>query len=204
MNNKTFISPLWLLSNFGNWETTYYNKRCFHWSYIAQLIPRVWRALQKPIIYFLSWIPIAQIVFHVPQCCLQDNSHNKFLLVLDTKTASTEELEFSVLLDKENYVTYCVSFCFITRHLRTTYLRSCSTFSSDARKTRAPSASFRWMPSCFISECQVLFWFINSQQTQEANGAHILMWFFFQSVFERLWSIYNQNSDTRPKTINTD
>lgn len=82
-----------------------------------------------------------------------------FCLVLDAKTASTEELEFFVLLDNENYVTYCVSFCFIARHFRTKYPRSCSTFSSDARKCLPllpPSDGVRAVPSLNVKSCSGL------------------------------------------------
>lgn len=35
MINKTPVSPLWFWPHFGNWgqDTTYYSKRCFHFSY---------------------------------------------------------------------------------------------------------------------------------------------------------------------------
>lgn len=82
-----------------------------------------------------------------------------FCLVLDTKTASTEELEFFVLLGNENYITYCVSFCFIARHLRTKYPRSCYTFSSDARKRLPllpPSDGLRAVSSLNVKSCSGL------------------------------------------------
>lgn len=57
-------------------------------------------------------------------------------LILDLRKSYLHRrmLEFFVLLDNENYVTYCVSFCFFARHLRAKFPRSCNVFDSDARK----------------------------------------------------------------------